>query len=755
MASKLPGEISSPPPVAPPPDRSPRVQMLSSALNVLQREAIVGLSVALTILGTCLAAGVLVFGELGPDYVRIGAAAGVYGAIFGGTAAALAARSSFILWTPQTTIGLVQASLAASLMLSPAFAHDRTAAELALVISVGLTGIFQIVFGLAGLARVIKYTPHPVLAGFMNGVSISILLAQIKQFIPLERWLTGAAPIVVHPLMLTFVLALVAFIFWFETQTKKIAAPIMGLFVGLACYHIIRYFFPEIDLGPTLGRLPIAFPPSLPLSDAMLPATRDVILHALPAIASIAAAMVVVGTFQSLLAFRMAENFAGAPIPASRGLVALGLGDIASAAVGGLAMSVAVPQTAAAFRGGGRTRLVGLTVSLSLLVLAVLLPDVLGAIPLAVIVALLVVVAISVFDRWSIQQVRALLQASMPAERWRVCYDLAVVLVVMGVIVVTSVVPGIVAGFAVACLTFVIRMSQPIVRRRLSGTMTRSKRVWTAGEASYLRDCGERRRVFRLSGVLFFGNAETLSREVIEAFDTADLVVLDCRGVSDMDASGANIIRDLAEKSRKLGKSLVFCNVPIVFRKTVERAVSEGKNPSIFNDLESALEWAEEKALSAYKPVASKSQAISIEDHDFMRGLDEQERHVVASMLTRRLFTKGATLAVEGELGDRMWLIMRGSVDVRLRVEDTRGSRRIASLATGKTVGEMALIENAVRSASIGTTEDMECWELDRAAYETIMRDYPHVGTKLLTNLLREMTSRIRNTTEQLRETES
>jgi sulfate permease, SulP family len=65
------------------------------------------------------------------------------------------------------------------------------------------------------------------------------------------------------------------------------------------------------------------------------------------------------------------------------------------------------------------------------------------------------------------------------------------------------------------------------------------------------------------------------------------------------------------------------------------------------------------------------------------------------------------------------------------------------------------LIEHAARSASIIATDNVECWELNRATYETIIRDYPHVAAKLLTNLIREMARRIRNTSEQLRETES
>ncbi|MGA2942583.1 MAG: SulP family inorganic anion transporter [Xanthobacteraceae bacterium] len=752
MVSTSPGAASAAKSLS---DVSPKPASGFVTFSFLQREVTVGLSVALTILGTCLAAGVLVFSPLGPDYVRLGAAAGIYGAVIGGACAALAARSSFILWTPQTTIGLVQASLAASLMADPNFMHDRAAAEIALIACVALTGVLQILFGVAGLARIIKYTPHPVLAGFMNGVSISILLAQIKQFLPLQSWLAGHPADFLHPVMLVFVLALVAFVFWFETWTKKIAAPIVGLLVGFICYHVLHFLAPGLDLGPTLGRLPVQFPPPLPLAGLLDSGTRATLAGGLPSILSIAAAMVVVGTFQSLLAFRMAENFAGSPIPASRGLVALGFGDIASSAVGGLALSVAVPQTAAAFRGGGRTRAVGLTVSLSLLLLAVLLPDLLGAIPLSVIIASLIVVSISVFDRWSIAQVRALIKAKTAAERRRICYDLAVVLVVMGVIVTTSVVPGILAGFVAACLTFVMRMSKPIVQRRMSGSHVHSKRVWAHDEAAHLQETGERRRVLSLNGVLFFGNAETLSREVLSTFNDADVVIVDCRGVSDIDASGANIIRELADKSRKLGKLLLFCNVPPVHQNAVSAAVGTGKTPSLFTDLDSALEWSEERDLATHDRGNSQSGVIELAQHDFLRSLSSDDCQVLALLLQKKTFAKGTQLAAEGEAGDRMWLIGKGSVDIRLRVEDARGSRRIASLATGTTVGEMALIENAARSASIIAAEDVECWELDRATYETIMRDYPHIGARLLTNLFREMANRLRNTSDQLRESES
>jgi SulP family sulfate permease len=723
-------------------------------LRLLQREISVGVPAALSMLAASLAAGVLVCSALGPGYLVFGAAAGVTGALFGGLAACLVAPNSMILWGPLVTISLVQASFVADLDLDPRFTSHPAVIITALTACTLLAGVLQIVFSLGGFAKIVKFTPHTVLAGFINGVSASIFVTQIKMFLPSHWEQVTAGTFVIHPTAFIFVLALVGFNFWFASKSKKIPPQLMSLIVGFAAYHALSHLAPNLDLGPTLGRLPISFPPLAPVENLILPETRHLLFIATPDIIMFALATVVVGTFQSLLAFRMAENMLGAPIPSQRGLVALGVGDIVSAATGGLAITVAAPMTAAAFRNGGRSRLVGATACLTLLLLVLLLPELLGAIPRAVVVALLIIVAIAAFDRWSARLFWDLLRGAAADEGRRVYYDLAVVLVVMIVTLTVSIVPGILAGFAAACITFAVNMSRPVVRRRLSGVNARSKRVRTASEFALLRQSGERWVVLQLTGVLFFGNCETLSREVESAFDTMDVVVLDCRGVSDIDASGANIMRDLLDKTRKLGKHLLFCNVPDAHRKAMSRIVGNHTSAFILSDLDSALEWIETKALTEHADTQVNPEPLDLEGHDFVRGLNDEQRAVLTSLLTRREFSQGAILAVEGEPGDRMWLIMKGCVNIYLRVDEPHGTRRIASLATGTTVGEMALVENASRSASIIAAEDIVCWELDRGSYDMLMREHPQIGTSLLTNLIREMAHRIRNTSEQLRETQ-
>src|SRR5262249_13620193 len=116
-----------------------------------------------------------------------------------------------------------------------------------------------------------------------------------------------------------------------------------------------------------------------------------------------------------------------------------------------------------------------------------------------------------------------------------------------------------------------------------------------------------------------------------------------------------------------------------------------------------------------------------------------------------REFSAGEAICQQGEDGDRMWLLAKGSVSVQLRSADGTEPRRIASLARGTTVGEMALVESARRSATIVADEPVVCYELDRSGFARMLTEHPAVAIRLLSNLARELARRLRQTSTDLR----
>lgn len=720
---------------------------------LLRREVVVALPFALSLLPVCLSSGLLAFAPLGPDYVAKGITAALNAIIFGGIIAALFATSSFVIHSPRSNLALVQATAVAYFLGKASFAGNPAAVVVALAACVLLAGLFQILFAIIGVARIIRYTPHPVMAGFVNGAALSIVWSQIRPFIDIRGSQSGWLPFIAKPTVFVFILLLTAFVVGVTKFRKKLPAPFIGLGIGVLVFYAFRFVAPEVELGRTIGSLDVTLPPDTPVLDLWEPEIRAALLSAVPDIILIALAIAVLAIFESLLVFKMAQNLADKPLGSMRDIMASGAGNCASALTGGLAFSPASGQTRSVFREGGRTRIVPITISLLILTFTTTAPGLLAAIPVAAVSALLLHNGFQNFDRWSLDLFVETLRSPRSPERRRAWLDLAVIGTVMGVTITISVLPGVLAGVIVACVIFIANMSRPIVRRRYSGDVKMSKRMRSEHDAAILRETGPRRIVLELHGVLFFGNADDLSERTRREFAAADTVVLDCRGISDIDVSGATIMRSLFERSRRQRKHLFLCNVPPVHSEMMKGMVEGGTDPAVFSDLDSALEWMEERVLQAHAHSRGPTGIMPLEEHDFVQGLDDAERAALVQHLVLREFPAGAVLCVEGDPADRMWLLTKGSVSVRLRLSNPAGTRRIASCATGTTVGEMAFIQAGTRSASVIADEDTVCHELSRAAYDRILRDHPAIANKLLTNLSLELARRLRRTSDELRET--
>jgi CRP-like cAMP-binding protein/anti-anti-sigma regulatory factor len=287
----------------------------------------------------------------------------------------------------------------------------------------------------------------------------------------------------------------------------------------------------------------------------------------------------------------------------------------------------------------------------------------------------------------------------------------------------------------------------------LFGHEIASKRVRPTGDVAILRETGPRRVVLQLEGVLFFGNADRLAHQVKHLFGRANTVVLDFKRVSDIDVSGATVLRNLVQRSREGGKHLVFCNVPAAQTSVIQSIFGHTApaEPPVLLDLDTTLEYVEERALAEHAHRRAGVDLLSLHEIDFLHGLSADELANLEKAMTLREFAAGEILCHEGDAGDRMWLLLKGSVSVRLNVNDQRRSLRIASLARGTTVGEMSLIEAARRSATIVADEPVVCCELERSHFDALRHTQPEIAAKLLANLARELARRLRRTSEDLR----
>jgi len=719
-----------------------------------------GVTVGLLAIPLSLAPAVLIFAPLGPDYAAAGAAAGLVGAVLGGAIVALMATSSFVITVPRASNALILSAVVATLMTRPAFAGNDELILAMTALCVLLAGLWQVLFGIFRIARVIKFTPHPVFAGFCNGVALLLLDSQI---LPLFRDASGALtlmPTLEQLSMLAFALALAFAAVYYAQLAAWLSLPrrlarvpgIVVVFVaGTAIYFAVEALWPQVGLGPKLGAIHFSFDP--PLAHIGDPGNLAPVLAATWNLLLVSFVLALVASMETLMSLRAAQQMADINFHPVRDLAAQGVANTATALLAPVANSASPALLSLAFRSGGRTRTTGLLAALTVLLIGLFGSGALAQVPTIVLSATLIATGLSMIDAWSVRLATVFFARKSPRTRRRDALDLVVVVVVMGITAMTTVVIGVLVGCLLSALIFVVSMSRPVVRGRSPGDQIFSRRTRSADDIAILKQTGSRRVVLQLEGVLFFGNAEDLAREIKERDADTDMIVLDMRAITDIDVSGATILRSLVRRSRERGKHLLFCNVPEGHLQMV-RGLFDGAtaaDAAIKPDLETALEWVEEEALRSSIGERARSSLLPLESIDFVDGLSDDEIAELHGILRLRRFESGEAICREGDAGDRMWLLGQGSVSVRLQVNDGRGTRRIASLGRGTLFGEMALIEGSVRSASIVADEPVACYELSSGDFGWLLREKPAIATKVMRNVARELARRLRRTSEDLR----
>ena len=333
---------------------SPRLQFLRGEFAGGVASAIPGLAHALTL-------GLLAFAPLGPEHADIGIRAGFAAGIFGGIAATVRSGTPLPATGARASTSLILAGFVATLAADPALGAAGVFGLA--ILCVAASGVLQILFGLLRLGSLAKFVPYPVLGGFMCGVAILIALSQVPHVLglapdamrkPALEWFVAAQPLTVW-----VSLATAAIIFAVARYWKSAPAALVGLAAGTAVYYATRFVSPDGALGPVVGGISGSLPlPTAFAGIAELIAQPAAARH-LPALAAAAAVIAIIGSLDSLLAAAAIDAAAGTRHRANRELVAQGVGNIVSAAFGGVPVALSPTRAIPAWRAGGRTRAIG------------------------------------------------------------------------------------------------------------------------------------------------------------------------------------------------------------------------------------------------------------------------------------------------------------------------------------------------------------------------------------------------------------
>ena len=248
-----------------------------------------------------------------------------------------------------------------------------------------LTGVLQISAGALKLGALMRFVSRSVITGFVNALAILIFIAQLPELTQVT-W---------HVYAMTA--AGLGIIYLFPYVTKSIPSPLVAIVVLTAVAILFGIDIRTVgDMGQLPDSLPVFLLPEVPLN-----------LETLKIIFPVSATLAVVGLLESMMTASIVDDLTDSNSNKNRECVGQGLANIASGFLGGMAGCAMIGQSVINVKSGGRGRLSTLAAGVFLLLMVVFIGDWVSRIPMAALVAVMIMVSIGTFNWASIRNLRA------------------------------------------------------------------------------------------------------------------------------------------------------------------------------------------------------------------------------------------------------------------------------------------------------------------------------------------------------------
>ena len=544
-------------------------------------------------------------------------------------------------------------------------------------------------------------------------------------------------------------------------NSRKIVPRIPPLLTGLAVGTGLYYALIGLGLREYLGPI-IGDATKDALSDApwgnIGELTRMGELFALwPTILGGGLALAIIASIDALLCAKLVTQPGDATAHADHLLLRLGIGNGVAASFGGITAGINIGPSLVNRAFGARTPLSVLVNAAAILLAFTLLFPIVTRLPRFALSAVIMVIAVQHFDVWSFQLVKHI-RASSGGQRRFLLIDLLVVVLVAVLSITVNIVLAVFFGTVIAVMLFVVRMSRSIIRRSYRCNAISSRKSRDTRELKALEQHGVSILVMELQGALFFGTGERLIDE-IEAATRSEThsLILDLRRVSEIDSTGARIILDvqtnLTRKERQLG--LVLSKHGDLMPRLKDIGVLEHVPADhIFEDVDRAIEWAEDNLLQNVLDKPPPTHELPLEKVGILHNFDPNEIGALEQRLIRVTRPRGGMIFHQGDSGTDLFIVTKGTASAYIHQPGGRDIR-LVTFAPGTVFGELAILDAGPRSASIIADNDFVSYALSKAQFAALSAEAPAIAIKLLANLGRELSSRLRRADRMIDELET
>jgi hypothetical protein len=223
-------------------------------------------------------------------------------------------------------------------------------------------------------------------------------------------------------------------------------------------------------------------------------------------------------------------------------------------------------------------------------------------------------------------------------------------------------------------------------------------------------------------------------------------VILDLRRVTEIDSTGAELLRRIDADLSAHGAALAICVLQPSEPAAVlaDAGVLDAVTPErVFGHIDGALEWAEERLLGASVDDRAAEQETPLAGAGIFGGLTSKEVATIERYLRRTEIDKGRTIFTQDQAGSELFIITSGTASAYLH-QDRGADIRLTTFVPGTVFGELAILDPGPRSATVIADVALVCFALSDKDFALLSGDAPEIAIKMLANLSRALSRRLR-----------
>ncbi|MBC1272585.1 SulP family inorganic anion transporter [Listeria booriae] len=388
-----------------------------------------------------------------------------------------------------------------------------------------LTGIFQLLFGYLGIAKLMRFIPRSVMVGFVNALAILIFTAQLTQF-QHANWMmyamVGVSLLILYGLPKFF---------------KAIPAALIAIIVMTVISISLHLDLKTVgDMGNISSTLPVFLIPSIPFN-----------LETLQIILPTALGLSIVGLLESLLTASIVDDMTNTDSDKTREAKGQGIANIVTGFFGGMAGCAMIGQSVINVSAGGLKRFSTLVAGIFLMVLIIVLGNWVVQIPMAVLVAIMIMVSIGTFDWRSFEYIRK-----------GHFTDTAVMIVTVVIVVFThNLAIGVITGVILSAILFMVKISKIQVKSEIK----------------------PEKIIYKAKGQLFFASVDNFTKAMAVTVENKR-VLFDLSELHIWDDSGVEAIYKVIQHFENAGNSVRMIGLNKESRRMMRQLKSYLKNSS-------------------------------------------------------------------------------------------------------------------------------------------------------------------------------